>query len=201
MKRALFVSTSTLVGLYGALSYAPSAADPGQNLALGLGELSAGDLTKSPTPSTSTSVSPTASPSVSPTQSASASPSPSATRSTAATTKPKKTKSPTPSSSASNQTPTGPVSGDFTGSRVRAAKYGIVQVQIRVVDGVMTDLGVLSYPDADTESAGISGTSIPQLKAEALSLQSANLSNITGASDTSGAFMTSLRAAMALAGL
>lgn len=211
MKRALMVSTSTLLGLYGTLSYAPSQADSNLDLALGMGAVGQ----PSSSASDGTSASATAAGAASATATATAA-SPAATKSsskpkpakTSRKPKPAKTSSspsaspttPTPSDSGS-ASPAGPQDGDFTGTVERAGKYGVIEVQIRVVGGQLVDLGVLQYPSSDQESRDISGRSIPLLRAEALSAQSAGISAISGASFTSAAFIKSLTAALAKAGL
>lgn len=202
MKRALLVSTGTVLGLYGTLSYVPSQAATNVDLAMGLG----GPDLPSPTATDGTSASPTTSTTAepSPTPSAASStsapqPSTSSTAGNTAKPKPKPTTAkPKPSASPSTG---GVQDGDFTGTSERAGRYGVVQVQIRVTGGKLVDLGVLSYPDADPESRAISGHSIPLLRQEALTSQSAAISAISGASFTSMAFIKSLAAALAKAGL
>ncbi len=79
--------------------------------------------------------------------------------------------------------------------------YGVIQVQIRVANGVITDLAVLKFPNADTKSTGISGTALPTLRQEALAAQSANIAMVSGATTSSEAFISSLQAALQAAGL
>ena len=206
MKRALLVSAGTVLGLYGTLSYSPGMANPAPTLALGLGGSTATDGTATPSSTASSTAAASSSATPTPSKTNSASPVPSGSN-TSAKPKPSKTsKKPSPTTSASatataSATPTGPQDGDFTGSSERVARYGTLQVQIRVAGGVITDVGVTKYPNTHRESIDINTAALPVLYASALSAQSADIAAISGATDTVEAFKRSLRAAMTLAGL
>jgi len=131
-------------------------------------------------------------------------PTPSATK---ATKKPKKNNN---GGSGSTTTPTanettpannGPVDGTYTGSNAKALNFGYVQVQVTVSGGQLTDIQFLSYPTRDGKSVELSNRALPQLRQEALGSQSANVSNVSGASWTTRAFKSSLNAALTAAGL
>lgn len=107
----------------------------------------------------------------------------------------------TPTATETTPTQGGPVDGTFSGSNAKALNFGYVQVQITVSAGQLTDIQFLSYPDRDGKSIELSNRALPQLRQEALNAQSANISNVSGASWTSRAFKTSLNAALAQAGL
>lgn len=107
----------------------------------------------------------------------------------------------TPAATETTPTQTGPQDGTFAGSNAKALNYGYVQVQITVSGGQLTDIQFLSYPKRDGESIDISNRALPQLRQAALNAQSANISNISGASWTTRAFKASLNAALAEAGL
>ena len=79
--------------------------------------------------------------------------------------------------------------------------YGNVQVQIRVSGGVITAIAVPVAPSKDQESIDINSWAIPDLKAAALSSQSANIASLSGATYTSRAFASSLQSALTAAGL
>lgn len=206
MKRALFVSTGTIMGLAATLGYAPASQSfesaEGLNGLSGLGGL-ADPGTPAPSASTPTATA-TAAPSDLPTVGASPS---SVVTKPGNGPKPKATKAPTdapteaPSPTANPIETVGPVNGDFTGAVVRAGIYGTVQVQIRVVNGVITDIGTLSYPNKEAESQQLSATAIPLLRTAALSAQSADIASVSGASFTSSAYKASLQAAIKAAGL
>ena len=89
----------------------------------------------------------------------------------------------------------------FTGSVAAARPYGVVQVQIKVVNHRVTQIAALQAPNGDQQSYNISVQAIPMLVQEALAAQSANIANISGASHTCDAFKTSLAAALHQAGL
>ena len=95
----------------------------------------------------------------------------------------------------------GGVSGTYTGSAAAAGPFGDVQVAITVSNGKITNISVPVYPNNDGRSAQIAQYSIPTLKQEALQAQNANISAVSGASYTSGAFVQSLQSALSAAGL
>ncbi len=208
MKRAFFVGTGTLVGLAATMSYAPSAQSIESTEGLGgLGALPAPAATA---PVDTTVVTPSDSPSAIPTYdpSATATPTPVDTKpgngpqpKVTKTPKPKATATPSGSPTTAPIETSGPANGDFLGTIARAGVYGTVQVQIRVTNGVITDIGVLAYPDREVESQQISASAIPQLRTAALAAQSANIASISGASYTSSAYKASLQAAIRAAGL
>jgi len=88
--------------------------------------------------------------------------------------------------------------GTYTGS-VADAYYGNVQVQAVIQNGVIADVQFLQYPSDNGTSAGISQRSMPLLKSEAISAQSAAVDIISGATQTSQAFQQSLTAALSQA--
>jgi uncharacterized protein with FMN-binding domain len=85
--------------------------------------------------------------------------------------------------------------GTYTGS-VADAYYGNVQVQAVITNGAIADVQFLQYPSDNGNSANISQRSMPLLKAEAISTQSATVDIISGATQTSQAFQQSLTAAL-----
>lgn len=90
------------------------------------------------------------------------------------------------------------VDGSYTGS-VADAYYGNVQVQAVVSGGKITDVQFLQYPNTHSTSVYINSQAMPFLKQEAIQSQSANVSIVSGATDTSMAFQQSLAAALAQA--
>jgi uncharacterized protein with FMN-binding domain len=77
--------------------------------------------------------------------------------------------------------------------------YGIVQVQIKVVNGKITDAQALQSPSG--RSSRFSHYAIPVLRQQTLEAQSANIQGASGASYTSFGWKTSLQAAMTTANL
>lgn len=107
----------------------------------------------------------------------------------------------TPTATQTTPSQNGPTDGTYTGSNAKALNFGSVQVKITVSGGQLTDISFLSYPQRDGRSVDLSNRALPQLRQEALNAQSANVSNISGASWTTRAFKASLNAALTAAGL
>jgi uncharacterized protein with FMN-binding domain len=90
------------------------------------------------------------------------------------------------------------VSGIFTGEAVDIA-YGLVQVQITLLDGKITDAQALEAPLG--RSYRYSEYAIPILRDQTLAAQGLNIDGATGASYTSYGWYTSLQSALSRAGL
>ncbi len=88
--------------------------------------------------------------------------------------------------------------GQYTGPSVDAL-YGFVQVQATVSGGKLTNVQFLSYPTDRTTSQNINSRATPLLAQEAIAAQSANVNIVSGATETSSAFIQSLGAALAQA--
>ena len=120
-------------------------------------------------------------------------------------TAPAATASATPTQSQSQtqtQTPTktAGVSGTFKGETSQT-RWGPVQVQVTLIDGKITDVSTLQYPNGDRRSLSISSQVIPWLQDEVLQIQSAQINGISGATYTSSGFKASLASALQKAGL
>ncbi|WP_245486352.1 FMN-binding protein [Mesorhizobium sp. M7A.F.Ca.US.010.02.1.1] len=85
--------------------------------------------------------------------------------------------------------------GVYTGPTADAY-YGIIQIQALVQGGQLTALKVLKYPSDRRTSISINRQALPMLRDEAISVQSANVDIISGATLTSRAFIQSLRGAL-----
>ena len=90
--------------------------------------------------------------------------------------------------------------GTYTGDDVNT-RFGSVQVQITVSGGKITDVAALQLTDTDRRSIQISNRAAPVLRSEVLQSQSANVSNVSGATYTSDAYLQSLQSAIDQAGL
>lgn len=90
------------------------------------------------------------------------------------------------------------VTGTFTGDIVDIA-YGLMQVQITVLDGKITDAQALQAPSG--RSYRYSEYALPILRDQTLAAQGSNIDGATGASYTSYGWYTSLQSALARAGL
>jgi uncharacterized protein with FMN-binding domain len=88
--------------------------------------------------------------------------------------------------------------GSYTGS-VADAQWGVVQVKAIITNGKITDVQFLQYPNDRSRSIYINSIADPQLTSEAIQAQSANVDIVTGATDSSLAFMQSLSDALSQA--
>jgi uncharacterized protein with FMN-binding domain len=108
-------------------------------------------------------------------------------------------KVPTPSTT---QSPTSPSSssatykdGQYTGSSADAF-YGFIQVEAVISGGKLTDVKFLQTPNDRDTSVMINSQATPALKQEAIQAQSANVNIVSGATDSSQAFIQSLSSAL-----
>lgn len=92
-------------------------------------------------------------------------------------------------------TSSGYKNGSFTGD-VADAFYGNIQVRIAMQDGKITDVQFLQYPNDRDNSIQINEYAMPILKSEAIQAQSANVDIVSGATDSSQAFIQSLQSAL-----
>jgi len=88
--------------------------------------------------------------------------------------------------------------GSYTGS-VADAQWGNIQVKAIIQNGKITDVQFLQYPNDRNHSIDINNYADPQLTSEAIQAQSAQVNVISGATDTSDAFIQSLSDALAQA--
>lgn len=85
--------------------------------------------------------------------------------------------------------------GTYTGD-VADAYYGNIQVQVVISGGKLIDVKFLQYPHDNPNSVYINSQAMPYLKQEAVQAQKGSVDIISGATDTSGAFIQSLTAAL-----
>lgn len=88
--------------------------------------------------------------------------------------------------------------GSYTG-KSSDAFYGYVQVRATIAGGKLTDITILNYPQDRDNSIEINNSALPQLKQEAIQMQTAKVDGVSGATDTSQAFVESLGDALAQA--
>jgi uncharacterized protein with FMN-binding domain len=88
--------------------------------------------------------------------------------------------------------------GSYTGS-VADATWGNLQVKAVIQNGKITSVQFLQYPNDRNRSIMINSYADPQLSSEAIQAQSANVNIVTGATDSSQAFMQSLSDALSQA--
>jgi uncharacterized protein with FMN-binding domain len=99
-------------------------------------------------------------------------------------------------SSSDNKAP-GPSTSDPAGGTVttqgtaESSVYGVVQVQVTFTGSRLTAITLLQAPDH-----GRAVTALPKLQDAAMQAQSANIDTVTGATETSESYKTSLQAAI-----
>jgi uncharacterized protein with FMN-binding domain len=89
--------------------------------------------------------------------------------------------------------------GTFVGDAVQT-RFGPMQVQVVISGGAITDVQTLQFPSNDRKSVEINEQAIPILLAEALDIQSADITNISRATYTSQSYKQSLQSALDAAG-
>ncbi len=80
------------------------------------------------------------------------------------------------------------------------AFYGNVQVQAIIQNGKIADIQFLQYPNDRSRSIEINTSVMPLLKQEVIQAQNARVDIVSGATDTSQAFIQSLQSALIRAG-
>lgn len=108
-----------------------------------------------------------------------------------------------PQSTASTATPTTAaptstgaiVDGTYLGA-ASTNRWGTVQVQAVYSGGSLVDVQILSYPDRDRKSVAINQRSLPSMINDAISIQSADVAHISGATYTWRSYKASLQSAI-----
>jgi len=85
--------------------------------------------------------------------------------------------------------------GSYTGE-VADAFYGNIQVQARIKNAKITAVVFLQYPNDRLRSVRINTQAMPILSQEAIQAQNVNVDIVSGATDTSRAFIQSLNSAL-----
>lgn len=88
--------------------------------------------------------------------------------------------------------------GTYTGS-VADAQWGVVQIQATIQNEKITNVQFLQYPNDRSRSVEINSYADPILVNEAIQAQSANVDIVSGATDSSEAFIQSLSDALSQA--
>ena len=96
-------------------------------------------------------------------------------------------------------TPSDPVATAYEG-QVIDTRYGTVQVRVVIVGDVITDVIALTLTDSSDTSVAISARAAPILRDEVLAAQSAAVTNVSGATYTTEAYLTSVQSALDAAG-
>lgn len=85
--------------------------------------------------------------------------------------------------------------GTYVGSAADAV-YGNIQVQVTITDGEIATINFLQYPHDQLTSISINQQNDPILAQEAIKKQSANVDIVSGATQSSQAFIQSMQAAL-----
>ena len=88
--------------------------------------------------------------------------------------------------------------GEYVGN-VTDAFYGNLQVKAVIEGGRLSAVQFLQYPNDRPTSIQVNGEAMPILQQEAIAAQSGEVDIVTGATDSSEAFRTSLASALAQA--
>ena len=88
--------------------------------------------------------------------------------------------------------------GTYTGSPTDAF-YGNIQVRAIIQSGQIVDVQFLQYPNDRERSLAINTQAMPILKQEAIQVQNASVDIVSGATDSSKAFIQSLSSALSQA--
>ena len=102
---------------------------------------------------------------------------------------------PAPATPAPTAVAAGPTDGTYTGSSV-GTRFGAVQVSVTIASGTITDVTAVHLTDHDGKSVQISNRAAPILRDEVISAQSANVSNVSGATYTTQAYLSSVQSAL-----
>ncbi len=104
---------------------------------------------------------------------------------------------PTPPTSA---TPTPPsIDGTYTGPSVDA-RFGEMQVAVTISDGRISDVTALRITDRDARSVELGNKAARVLRERVIKSQSADVRNVSGATYSADAYLSSLQAALDEAG-
>lgn len=91
-------------------------------------------------------------------------------------------------------------SATYTGAAADT-RYGPVQVEITVTDGVLVSATAVDFPTRDRHDQQINSYAIPILQSETVDAQSSAIDMVSGATVTSRAYVQSLQDALDQAGL
>ncbi|QIY53574.1 FMN-binding protein [Streptomyces sp. RPA4-5] len=88
-----------------------------------------------------------------------------------------------------------PANGTYTGAPI-STRYGTVQVAATLKAGKLTAVKVLRAPSENGRDREIAAYALPRLTHEALSVHSARIDAVSGASYTSAGYIRSLQSAL-----
>jgi uncharacterized protein with FMN-binding domain len=105
----------------------------------------------------------------------------------------------TSTSTSTSTSTTSAADGTYTGDSA-STRFGDVQVAVTISGGQITDVTALQLTDRDRRSVQISNRAAPVLRQEVIASQSANVSNVSGATYTSDGYLRSVQSALDQAG-
>ncbi|MBX3082417.1 MAG: FMN-binding protein [Anaerolineae bacterium] len=86
--------------------------------------------------------------------------------------------------------------GQYYGDAVSAGRWGTMQVVAVIENGKLTDVLIASYPHSTYESDIITRNALPTLISEAIKAQDSEIDLVSRATDSSRAFVSSLKSAL-----
>lgn len=111
--------------------------------------------------------------------------------------RPPATTAPADTTKSSAATPTATRSPTTTvDGAVVSTQYGDVQVEVTISNARITDVQALQYPNQQPLDQQINADALPQLQAQVLSAQSANIAGVSGATYTTQGYIGSLQSAL-----
>lgn len=190
MKRIVFSAFSTLAALVLLFSYPTSTGKSGSTAAETVSAARVVTGVPSTTPPSSTAAPATGSPTAG-SATTGQGPDPAATDPSATTTSP---------NGSTTQVGPSPAASVTVDGAEEMTRYGVVQVEVIITNGVITEVTALQYPQSDRKDVQINSRAIPQLRAQVLSAQSAKIDGVSGATFTTDGYVTSLQSALDAAG-
>lgn len=88
--------------------------------------------------------------------------------------------------------------GTYTGTTA-SHRYGSVTVTVKISGGKITDVSANVQSDGDRHSDNINSQAVPIIKSRVIAANSASVSTVSGATYTTGAYLTSLQSALSKA--
>ena len=79
---------------------------------------------------------------------------------------------------------------------VARTRWGPVQVRVTIIQGRITDVAAIQYPNGNSRDQQINASALPKLRSQVLAAQSAAIDGVSGATVTSDGYTQSLQAAL-----
>lgn len=85
--------------------------------------------------------------------------------------------------------------GSYIGEAVMT-RYGPVQVQVTISEGMIASVTTIDYPNSDRHDQQINSRAVPRLESATLEAQSSDIDMVSGATYTSEGYVGSLQSAL-----